>query len=84
MHVADSAPLINTEPRTLPRRGQRQFDTQALVIAAFEHRMSRDQDPNVHTHAIVANRVLCADGEWAHGGRSRLDALRRLSLSKAL
>ncbi len=44
--------------------GIRQVDTQGLVIAAFEHRMSRERDPNIHTHAIVANRVLCADGKW--------------------
>jgi DNA primase catalytic core len=44
--------------------GVRQVDTQGLIIAAFEHRMSREQDPNIHTHAIVANRVLCADGKW--------------------
>lgn len=44
--------------------GVRQIDTQGLIIAAFEHRMSREQDPNIHTHAIVANRVLCADGKW--------------------
>jgi TrwC relaxase len=26
--------------------------------------MSREQDPNMHTYAVVANRVLCADGRW--------------------
>ena len=44
--------------------GVRQIDTHGLVIAAFEHRMSREADPNIHTHAIVANRVLCTDGKW--------------------
>lgn len=44
--------------------GVRQIDTNGLFIAAFEHRMSREQDPNIHTHAIVANRVQCADGKW--------------------
>jgi conjugative relaxase-like TrwC/TraI family protein len=44
--------------------GVRQVDTQGLIIAGFEHRMSRGQDPNMHTHAVVANRVLCADGKW--------------------
>jgi DNA primase catalytic core len=44
--------------------GVRQVDTQGLIIAGFEHRMSREQDPNIHTHAVVANRVLCADGRW--------------------
>jgi DNA primase catalytic core len=44
--------------------GIRQIDTRGLIVAAFEHRMSREKDPNIHTHAIVANRVLCADGAW--------------------
>lgn len=44
--------------------GVRQVDTRGLIIAAFEHRMSREQDPNIHTHAIVANRVQCEDGKW--------------------
>ena len=44
--------------------GVRQVDTHGLIIAAFEHRMSREQNPNIHTHAIVANRVQCADGKW--------------------
>jgi conjugative relaxase-like TrwC/TraI family protein len=44
--------------------GVRQVDTQGLIIAGFGHRMSRGQDPNMHTHAVVANRVLCADGKW--------------------
>ena len=44
--------------------GIRQIDTEGLIVAAFEHRMSREQDPNIHTHAIVANRVLCTDGKW--------------------
>lgn len=26
--------------------------------------MSREKDPNIHTHPIVANRILCADGAW--------------------
>jgi hypothetical protein len=44
--------------------GVRQVDTHGLIIAGFEHRMSREQDPNMHTHAVVANRVVCADGRW--------------------
>ena len=44
--------------------GIRQIDTRGLVIAAFEHRMSRAQDPNIHTHAVIANRVQCLDGKW--------------------
>ena len=44
----------------------RAFSTrrQALVAAAFRHRISRAQDPHLHTHVIVANLTRTEDGEW--------------------
>jgi conjugative relaxase-like TrwC/TraI family protein len=44
--------------------GVRQVDTSGLVVAAFDHRMSRHGDVQIHTHNAVLNRVRCADGEW--------------------
>jgi conjugative relaxase-like TrwC/TraI family protein len=35
-----------------------------LIIAAFRHDLSRAQDPNLHTHAVVINATQRADGEW--------------------
>ncbi len=35
-----------------------------LVVAAFEHSTSRALDPQVHTHALVANVVPRQDGSW--------------------
>jgi conjugative relaxase-like TrwC/TraI family protein len=44
--------------------GTEQIATAGLVAAMFEHRTSRCADPQLHTHALVINKVLCADGRW--------------------
>jgi hypothetical protein len=44
--------------------GVAQIDTRGLVIACFDHRDSRNGDPNLHTHAAVANKVQGSDGKW--------------------
>ena len=36
-----------------------------LVAAAFRHRTSRAADPQLHTHVLVANVTLGADGRWS-------------------
>ncbi len=36
-----------------------------LVAAAFRHRTSRAGDPQLHTHVLVANVTLGADGRWS-------------------
>lgn len=38
--------------------------TGKLVVATFRHELSRAQDPQLHTHAIVMNLTRRADGEW--------------------
>lgn len=35
-----------------------------LVIAAFRHATSRASEAQLHTHAVVANATLSADGKW--------------------
>lgn len=35
-----------------------------LVAATFRHELSRAQDPQLHTHAIVMNLTQRSDGEW--------------------
>jgi len=45
--------------------GIRQVDANGFVAAAFDHRQSRDGDPQMHTHVAVLNRVQCTkDGVW--------------------
>ncbi|NNU17507.1 relaxase domain-containing protein [Parvularcula sp. ZS-1/3] len=35
-----------------------------LVVAKFEHDISRDKDPQLHTHAVIANMTQTEDGRW--------------------
>ncbi len=35
-----------------------------FVVAAYRHRMSRAQDPQLHTHCVAANMAKGADGRW--------------------
>jgi len=39
-------------------------DTKNLVIAKFRHETSREQDPQLHTHALVMNLTRRSDGDW--------------------
>jgi conjugative relaxase-like TrwC/TraI family protein len=32
--------------------------------AAYPHEMARSGDPHLHTHVVIANRVLADDGRW--------------------
>src|SRR4051812_30042737 len=46
------------------RDGATQVGSDGLAAAVFDHRTSRAGDPQLHTHALVLNKVQCADGEW--------------------
>ena len=37
---------------------------QKIVAALFRHDTSRNLDPQLHTHAVIANMVKGADGKW--------------------
>ncbi len=39
-------------------------DRQKIVAATFRHDTSRNLDPQLHTHAVVANMVRGVDGRW--------------------
>ncbi len=45
--------------------GVRPIAGNGLVAAAFRHRTSRAGDPQLHTHVLVANLTLGADGRWS-------------------
>ncbi len=50
----------------LTRRGSggaRRIHGDGIAVAAFRHRTSRAGDPQLHTHALVAN-LVCAEGRW--------------------
>ncbi len=38
--------------------------TQGLVAAGFRHLTSRDLDPQLHTHCVIANMTRNAEGQW--------------------
>jgi len=48
--------------------------TGGLVAVAFEHRLSRSGDPNLHTHVLVQNAALGPDGRWTALDSDRLYA----------
>ncbi|MGE3796040.1 MAG: MobF family relaxase [Dehalococcoidia bacterium] len=41
-----------------------QVPTRGMVAALFDHWDTRNGDPNLHTHVVVANKVQGLDGEW--------------------
>ena len=46
-------------------RGVRQVDVVGAVGTLFQHRDSRDGDPNLHSHFVLANKVQAIeDGSW--------------------
>ena len=39
-------------------------DAEGIVAAVFRQHTSRSLDPQLHTHAVIANRVRAPDGRW--------------------
>jgi conjugative relaxase-like TrwC/TraI family protein len=46
------------------RRGARREAGEGFVAAAYRHRMSRAEDPQLHTHVVAANMARGGDGRW--------------------
>ena len=46
------------------RGGVRREVGEGFVAAAYRHRMSRAEDPQLHTHVVAANMARGADGRW--------------------
>jgi conjugative relaxase-like TrwC/TraI family protein len=44
--------------------GVQHVSGQGMLAVGFDHRTSREGDPLVHTHLVVANRVQGPDGRW--------------------
>ena len=51
---------------------------QKTVIAGFTHDTSRNLDPQLHTHAVIANMVQGEDGKWRTMSNERLYASKML------
>jgi conjugative relaxase-like TrwC/TraI family protein len=39
-------------------------DAEGIVVGVFRQHTSRRLDPQLHTHAVIANRVRAPDGRW--------------------
>ncbi len=39
-------------------------DAEGIIVGVFRQHTSRRLDPQLHTHAVVANRVRASDGRW--------------------
>ena len=64
---------------------------QGMVAATFRHDTSRNLDPQLHTHAVIANMVQGADGKWRtmvddglFGGKMAIGAIYRAELARGL
>ena len=51
---------------------------QKTVVAAFRHDTSRNLDPQLHTHAVIANMVQGKDDKWRTMANERLYASKML------
>ncbi|HKO84588.1 MAG TPA: MobF family relaxase, partial [Actinomycetota bacterium] len=44
--------------------GHEHVSGQGVLAVGFDHRTSREGDPLLHTHLVIANRVQAPDGRW--------------------
>ena len=51
---------------------------QKMVAATFRHDASRNLDPQLHTHSVLANMVQGADGKWRTMSNEKLYASKML------
>ena len=82
---------IETRLRDAGTRVLRRVGNQNMVAATFRHDTSRNLDPQLHTHAVIANAVQGGDGKWrtmADGGLFRgkiaIGAIYRAELARGL
>ena len=61
-HNGTAAERAAEDPRGWERA--RSEPAGGFVAAAYRHRMSRAQDPQLHTHVVAANMARGADGRW--------------------
>ena len=62
-----------------PATGRRpRVKAAGLVAATFRHVASRNNDPQLHTHAVIANMTRNAAGEWRSVEPTQLQRNRRL------
>jgi conjugative relaxase-like TrwC/TraI family protein len=66
-HVGLAEAVAYLDEHVGARRGHggvQHVSGQGLLAVGFDHRTSREDDPLVHTHLVIANRVRGPDGRW--------------------
>ena len=58
------ADLLQTRGWDPATRRRPRVQAEGMVVAGFRHLASRDQDPQLHTHCVLANMTRNASGEW--------------------
>ena len=58
------AELLETRGWDPAARRRPRVKADGMVVAGFRHLTSRDQDPQLHTHCVLANMTRTASGEW--------------------
>ncbi len=56
--------LLDTRGWDPATRRRPRVKAKGMVVAGFRHLASRDQDPQLHTHCVLANMTRTASGEW--------------------
>ena len=77
--VAGSLSYLEQHAVTATRRSgplRQVLPTTGAVAAVFTHGVSRNGDPHVHSHVVVANLVHAADGRWSACDRRGIAAHR--------
>ena len=71
-HVAQTRLKDPDTGRTVRAGGQK------MVAATFRHETSRNLDPQLHTHAVIANMLKGGDGRWRSMANEKLYASKML------
>lgn len=66
------------ETRLVENGKVRTVQTGNLAVALFQHDTNRNQEPNLHFHAVIANATKGADGKWRTLKNDRLWSLNTL------
>ena len=68
------ANVVETRMKDLETGRMVRAGGQSMVAATFRHDTSRNLDPQLHTHAVLANMVRGKDGKWRTMANERLYA----------
>jgi conjugative relaxase-like TrwC/TraI family protein len=53
-----------SQTRVRTEQGQVKVSTDNLLVGIFRHETSREQDPQLHSHALVMNCTQLGNGQW--------------------